>query len=117
MMKKSRPGHLVKVIVKPEDAERVARRLAVETGTLGIREHGAGHRWVAGREFRTADLDVDSGTHEVSVKVASDREGTVYDYSAEYDEAADVAAETGLPVREVLRRAEAAVRGRDRNGE
>ena len=117
MMKKSRPGHLVKVIVKPEDAERVARRLAVETGTLGIREHGAGHRWVAGREFRTADLDVDGGTHEVSVKVASDREGTVYDYSAEYDEAADVAAETGLPVREVLRRAEAAVRGRDRSGE
>ena len=116
-MKKSRPGHLVKVIVEPEDAERVARRLAVETGTLGVREHGAGHRWVAGREFRTAELDVDGGTVEVTVKVASDRDGTVYDYSAEYDEAAAVAAETGLPVREVLRRAETAVRGRDRNGE
>ena len=112
-MKKSRPGHLVKVIVKPEDAERVARRLAVETGTLGVREHGAGHRWVASREFRTAELDVDGETVEVTVKVASDREGTVYDYSAEYDEAAAVAAETGLPVREVLRRAEAAVRSRD----
>ena len=116
-MKKSRPGHLVKVIVEPEDAERVAHRLAVETGTLGVREHGAGHRWVAGREFRTAELDVDGGTVEVAVKVASDRDGTVYDYSAEYDEAAAVAAETGLPVREVLRRAETAVRGRDRNGE
>jgi hypothetical protein len=95
-MKKSRPGPLVKV---------------------SVREHGAGHRWVAGREFRTAELDVDGGTVEVTVKVASDRDGTVYDYSAEYDEAAAVAAETGLPVREVLRRAETAVRGRDRNGE
>jgi hypothetical protein len=112
-MKKSRPGHLVKVIVKPEDAERVAHRLAVETGTLGIREHGAGHRWVAGREFRTAELDVDGGTHEVSVKVAADESGEVYDYSAEYDDAAAVAAATGLSIREVLRRAEAAVRARD----
>jgi len=37
-MKKSRPGHLVRVVVRPEDVERVARRLAEETGTLGIRE-------------------------------------------------------------------------------
>ena len=109
-MKKSRPGHLVKVIVKPVDADRVARRLAVETGTLGIREHGAGHRWVADRTFRTAELDVDGETHEVPVKIASDRDGGVYDYSAEYDAAAAVAEATGLPVREVRRRAEAAVR-------
>ena len=112
-MKKSRPGHLVKVIVRPEDAERVARRLAVETGTLGVREHGAGHRWVADRTFRTAELDVDGGTHEVSVKIASDGDGEIYDYSAEYDDAAAVAGATGLPVREVLRSAEAAVRKDD----
>ena len=112
-MKKSRPGHLVKVVVKPEDAERVARRLAVETGTLGVREHGAGHRWVADRTFRTAELDVEGETYEVPVKVASDEGGEVYDYSAEYDAAAAVADATGLPVREVCRRAEAAVRGRE----
>jgi uncharacterized protein (TIGR00299 family) protein len=109
-MKKSRPGHLVKVVVKPEDAERVARRLAVETGTLGIREHGAGHRWVAEREFRTAELEIDGERYEVPVKVASDADGTVYDYSAEYDAAAAIAETTGLPAREVMRRAESAVR-------
>ncbi|MFA1611949.1 nickel pincer cofactor biosynthesis protein LarC [Halobellus rubicundus] len=109
-MKKSRPGHLVKVIVRPEDAERVAHRLAVETGTLGVREHGAGHRWVAGRDFETAEIDVDGDTHEVAVKIASDADGDPYDYSAEYDDALSVATATGLPVREVMRRAEAAVR-------
>ncbi|WP_144903087.1 nickel pincer cofactor biosynthesis protein LarC [Halobellus captivus] len=109
-MKKSRPGHLVKVVVKPEDAERVAHRLAVETGTLGVREHGASHRWIADREFRTADLDIDGERYEVAVKVASDASDEIYDYSAEYDDAVDVADATGLPVREVLRRAEAAVR-------
>ncbi|MGQ4555239.1 nickel pincer cofactor biosynthesis protein LarC [Halobellus sp. GM3] len=109
-MKKSRPGHLVKVIVRPEDAERVAHRLAVETGTLGIREHGAGHRWVASRSFRTATLDVDGETHEVAVKVACDETDEPYDYSAEYDDALAVAEATGLSVREVMRRAEASVR-------
>jgi hypothetical protein len=129
-MKKSRPGHLVKVVVRPEDAERVARRLAVETGTLGVREAGAGHRWVADRRFETATVDVRDapgvdaddrdgdregdrrGTREVRVKVASDADGVVYDVSAEYDEAATVARETGLPLREVRRRAEAAVAAR-----
>ena len=112
-MKKSRPGHLVKVVVKPEDAERVAYRLAVETGTLGIREHGAGHRWTARREFETATLDVDGDDYEVSVKVGSDADGVVYDRSAEYDDALAVANETGLPVREVMRRAVDAVASDD----
>ncbi|RYJ15188.1 nickel pincer cofactor biosynthesis protein LarC [Halogeometricum borinquense] len=112
-MKKSRPGHLVKVIVKPEDAERVANRLAVETGTLGIREHGAGHRWTASRRFETAELEIEDERHEVAVKVASDAEGAVYDYSAEFDEAQAVADETGLPIREVMRRAENIVAGDD----
>ncbi|WP_424006604.1 nickel pincer cofactor biosynthesis protein LarC [Haloferax denitrificans] len=112
-MKKSRPGHLVKVVVRPEDAERVAYRLAVETGTLGIREHGAGHRWTARREFETATLDVDGDDYEVSVKVGSDADGVVYDRSAEYDDALAVANETGLPVREVMRRAVDAVASDD----
>jgi uncharacterized protein (DUF111 family) len=99
----------VKVIAKPEDAERVARRLAEETGTLGVREHGAGHRWVADREVRTATVSVDGTEYEVDVKVASDADGAIYDVSAEYGDAAAVARETGLPIREVMRRAEAQV--------
>ena len=108
-MKKSRPGHLVKVICKPADAEGVAERLARETGTLGIRQAGASHRWIADRSFETATLTVSGTDHEVAVKVAATAEGEVYDVSAEYDDAAAVAERTGLPIREVLRRAEAAV--------
>ncbi|WP_318569116.1 nickel pincer cofactor biosynthesis protein LarC [Salinigranum marinum] len=115
-MKKSRPGHLVKVVTRPEDAERVAHRLAVETGTLGVREHGAGHRWVADRAFETVTLDVAGEAYDVPVKIASTADGAVYDVSAEYDDAAAVARETDLPVREVLRRAEAAAGDRLETG-
>ncbi|WP_435075809.1 nickel pincer cofactor biosynthesis protein LarC [Halorubrum sp. HHNYT27] len=109
-MKKSRPGHLVKVICKPADAEAVAARLARETGTLGVRQSGASHRWIAERAFEAARLWIDGDEHEVSVKVASTADGDVYDLSAEYDEAAAVAEATGLPVRDVIRRAESRVR-------
>ena len=105
-MKKSRPGHLVKVVVSPEDAERVAHRLAAETGTLGVRETGSGHRFVAHREFETVTLEVDGDSFEVTVKIATDDEGELLDVSAEYDDAAEIARETGVPTREIMRRAE-----------
>jgi len=111
-MKKSRPGHLVKVICKPEDAEAIAERLARETGTLGVRHSGASHRWIAERDFETVTLSIDGGDHEVTVKVASTADGDVYDVSAEYDDAAEVAETTGLPIRDVLRQAEREVRDR-----
>ncbi|WP_132059426.1 nickel pincer cofactor biosynthesis protein LarC [Halorussus amylolyticus] len=109
-MKKSRPGHLVKVICKPEDAERVARRLAEETGTLGIRQAGATHRWIAQRAFETVAVEFDGDRYEVAVKIASDEDGAVYDVSAEYDDCAEVAREADAAVREVMRLAESEAR-------
>lgn len=105
-MKKSRPGYLVKVIVSPEDARQVAKRLARETGTLGVREHGSGHRFVADRERQSVTLDIEGEAFSVAVKLAYIGE-TLFDVSGEYDDAQAVAAETGLTVREVLRRSEA----------
>ncbi len=108
-MKKSRPGHLVKVICKPKDAERIAHRLALETGTLGIREHGAGHRWTAHRRFETVVLEIGDETHAVTVKIASTTDGEIYDISTEYDDAAAVARETGKPIVWIMHQAETLV--------
>jgi len=110
-MKKARPGHLLKVIVKPENADRVARKLAAETGTLGVREHGTGHRFVADRRIEPVSVELDGREFDVAVKIASfGDDGAVFDVSAESDDAETVAEQTGVPVREVRRRAEAAAR-------
>ncbi len=108
-MKKSRPGHLVTVICKPADAAAVAERLARETGTLGVRQSGATHRWIAERSIESVTLEIDGEIHEVDVKIAATADGDVYDVSAEYDDAAAVAFATDLPIRDVMRRAEAAI--------
>ena len=109
-MKKSRPGHVVRVVVKPEDADRVARRVAEETGTLGVRDRGVRHRWVAERRIEPVELTIDGETYAVDVKIAGDAEGSVYDVSAEYDDAALVARESDHPVRAIMRQAEATLR-------
>lgn len=109
-MKKSRPGHLVKVITTPEDAGRVARRLAAETGSLGIRETGAAHRWIADRTTEAISLQVDGQRYDVDVKIGMDADGNVFVVRAEYDDAAAVARETGRSIRDVMRRAESAWR-------
>ncbi|ERH09180.1 MAG: conserved hypothetical protein TIGR00299 [halophilic archaeon J07HX64] len=108
-MKKSRPGHLVKVVVESGHARRVARRLAEETGTLGVREHGSGHRFVADREQHQVTLEIDGEGVEVTVKIARIGDD-IYDISAEFDDALAVSRRTDLPVRAVLRRAERACR-------
>jgi uncharacterized protein (TIGR00299 family) protein len=106
-MKKSRPGHLVKVVTRPEDASRVARELARETGTLGVREHGSGHRFVADRSVETVTIEVDDEEYQVDVKVGRPAEdGDIFDISGEYDDARRVAEATGEPTREIIRRAE-----------
>ncbi len=107
-MKKSRPGHLVRVVASPEDAEQLAEGLARETGTLGVREHGTSHRWVADREIVTADIELAGQAYEVDVKVGRAGE-TVYDVSAEFDDAMAVAREADEPVRRVMRLAEAEI--------
>ena len=111
-MKKARPGHHVQVIVPPADEVRVARRLAAETGTLGVRSSSTSHRWIADRTIETVTVSVDDTAYEGDVKIATDDEGAVLDRSAEFDDAARIASATGLPVRTVLERLEDAVDGR-----
>ncbi|PSQ60507.1 hypothetical protein BRD18_00880 [Halobacteriales archaeon SW_7_71_33] len=118
--KRSRPGHLVRVVAPSAEADRVARRLARETGTLGVLELGAAHRYRPRRSVETVTVTVGDETYAVDVKVATDGDELV-DVSAEFEDALTVARETGDPVRAVQRRAERAYRDRgpaadDRSG-
>jgi uncharacterized protein (TIGR00299 family) protein len=108
-MKKARPGNLVIVVTKPDDITAVRRRLAAETGTLGVRERGSGRRWEADRTFVTATLLEAGSRYPVAVKLGFD-DGAVFDVSAEFDDASSIAAEIDEPVRAVRRRAERAAR-------
>ncbi len=95
VMKKGRPAHTVHALCDPAIADRVGAVLVAESGTLGLRSTTF-ERWPQGR---THDAVVVEG-REVRRKIAAGR------VKAEFDDAASVARATGLPLREVLRRAE-----------
>ncbi|HVL91998.1 MAG TPA: nickel pincer cofactor biosynthesis protein LarC [Acidimicrobiales bacterium] len=101
VMKKGRPAHTVSALADPALAAQVARVLTAETGSLGIR--GAVlERWPVAR----TESEVEVAGLAVRVKVSPGR------VKVEHDDAAAAAAQTGLPLREVLSRAEAEGRRR-----
>ena len=97
VMKKGRPAHTVHALCDPALTETISRVLVSETGSLGVRGSII-ERWPQAR--RDAVVRVEG--HEIRVKVAGDR------VKVEHDDAARAAAALGLPLREVISRAESA---------
>lgn len=94
VMKKGRPGHLLSVLCRPDLTDELRQMVAVETGTLGIRE-----RSITKHELprRTTVVDVDG--HRVRIKVGP------HGAKPEHDDVAAAAALLGQPLRDVAARA------------
>ncbi len=109
-MKKGRPAHIIKVIAKPEDTAKLARKIIIETGSLGIRVIPTRHRLMAARKIETVKLEVEGEVYEAAVKIARDSEGILLNISAEFEDCKKIAKTSGVPVKEVMRKAEEAAR-------
>jgi uncharacterized protein (TIGR00299 family) protein len=98
-MKKNRPGMLLTVLAKPNDAERLAKLIFAETSTLGVRirqeqRRALGRRWVSVR----------TRWGEVRMKVAS-LNGSITNYAPEYEDCRKIAGEQHLPLKSVMQEA------------
>lgn len=102
LMKKGRPGYLVSVIALPENSPALARLMAEELGTLGVRCIPAVHRFVADRTTGTVEVTIRGHTKNIPVKYGL-MDGRCYTAKPEFDAAKEWAEELGLPVREILR--------------
>jgi hypothetical protein len=95
-MKKNRPGMLVTVLCKQQDAESLTKLLFEETTTLGVRSHAADRR-VLPREFVT----VATQFGEVHVKVARVN-GRIQHAAPEFDDCRKLAEEKHVPLHRVM---------------
>ena len=109
-MKKGRPAHIIKVIAKPEDSAKLARKIITETGSLGIRVIPTRHRLMAAREIEIIKLEIEGQVYDTAVKIARDSEGVLLNISAEFEDCKKIAKSSGIPVKEVIRKAEEAAR-------
>jgi pyridinium-3,5-bisthiocarboxylic acid mononucleotide nickel chelatase len=92
LMKKNRPGTLVRVIAKPEDREALAQLIFAETSTLGLRIYSAERRV---KERHTLEVETPHG--KVRIKIAEDGS-----YAPEYEDCRKLARETGVPLKQIL---------------
>lgn len=105
LMKKGRPGFLMRVLTRPGDAERLARALMLETGTLGVRVLSSCHRYKMERGVVKLDVKFAGKKFNPRIKIASEG-GRVVGLATEYEDAKLIAKRTGIPLREVIRRVE-----------
>lgn len=99
-MKKNRPAILVRVLARPDDAERIARLLLQNTPTLGVRMTPI-ERLIAERELRTVISPW--GTLVVKIKRIDDDILTV---APEYADLRRLAKELSLPLGDLVDRIE-----------
>jgi uncharacterized protein (TIGR00299 family) protein len=104
LMKKNRPGHLLRVISRPGDSNNVAEAIIRETGTLGVRILPYVHRNIVTREIRTIKININEMDHEINIKIGKIGEDII-NYSPEYEDAKKIADKTGIPLKDVMKRA------------
>ena len=109
IMKKGRPGLLIRVISLPETSAKLAEIMALELGTLGIRCIPMIHRFIADRTVEEIDVEINGETRKMPVKLGWIH-GRIYLLKVEFGPARIWACELGLPVRDVIRAIEAAGR-------
>jgi hypothetical protein len=91
-MKKNRPGTMLRVVANPEERERLAQIIIAETSTLGVRIFAA-ERIVEARD--TVEVETPHGKARIKVSGSGH-------FAPEYEDARRLAAETGVPLREIL---------------
>ena len=101
LMKKGRPGFLIRVICAQDTSAELAELMAQELGTLGIRCIPAVHRFIAERTIEHVEVEIAGNHRTMPVKIGWIR-GEIYSLKAEFDQARDWASEIGIPVRDVL---------------
>jgi hypothetical protein len=92
LMKKNRPGALLRVIARPEDQEALAQLVFAETSTLGLRIYSAERRVQA-----RSTVEVETPHGKVRIKVSDSGS-----YAPEYEDCRKLARKHGVPLRQIF---------------
>jgi pyridinium-3,5-bisthiocarboxylic acid mononucleotide nickel chelatase len=94
-MKKNRPGTLLTIVAPPAGRERLTATLFAETTTIGVR-----YREMTRECLERETVSVPTPYGDVRIKVAR-RNGEVMNAAPEFEDCARLAAERGVPLKDV----------------
>jgi uncharacterized protein (TIGR00299 family) protein len=95
-MKKNRPGQLVTILSEPENVARLIDLIFSETTTIGVRTYDV-RRKTLDREL----IPVETPLGAVRMKI-SRMNGTILNATPEYEDCQRIAAERGIPLKQVI---------------
>ena len=101
IMKKNRPGNLLKVISKRKNRDKLVNMIFRETGSLGIRIAPNIHRGIAKREFVKKEVEVNGEIFEVTYKIGYVN-GEIISKRPEYEDLKKIASKTNLPLKDIV---------------
>ncbi len=96
-MKKGRPGHLLTVLSRPEEANELAETIMKETTALGVRSFLC-ERLTLDRDF----VSVNVMGEKIKVKVARDKMGKLINVQPEFDDCKRLSLASGMALKEVI---------------
>jgi uncharacterized protein (TIGR00299 family) protein len=95
-MKKNRPGQMVTLLCEPAAVDRLTDLIFRETTTIGVRSYSARRR-----TLQRESISVETPLGRIRMKV-SRLNGRILNVAPEYEDCQRVAAERGLPLKQVL---------------
>lgn len=95
LMKKGRPGNLMRIVAKPGTSSKLGEILLSETGSLGARIFRGVERVKLRRETRPVNVSIDGATHRARVKLGYARDGRLISAKPEYADVARICRKTG----------------------
>lgn len=101
IMKKNRPGYILKVISRKESTNKLVDIIFKEVGTLGIRIAPNLHRGLAKREFIKKEVEIKGETFEVTYKMGHVN-GEIISSRIEFEDAKKIANKTGIPLKNII---------------
>jgi len=107
LMKKNRPGHLLRVIVRQQDCDTISEVIIRETGTLGVRVMPFVHRNILEREIIPIEIEISGTPAKIRIKVGKIG-NEIINTAPEYEDARQIADKMQIPIKEVMRMADEA---------
>jgi len=102
IMKKNRPGHLLKVVSKKNTTNKLLDVIFKETGTLGIRVSQHSHRGVASRKIISLNIDIHGEKEDINFKIGFIGD-EIISSRGEYEDIKKIAYKRDIPLEEVTK--------------
>lgn len=100
IMKKNRPGQLLKIISKKDDTEKLLNVIFKETGTLGIRVSKQTHRGMASRKMLPLTIEIHGKKEDIMFKIGFIGD-EIISSRPEYEDIKKIASKRNIPLNEV----------------